>query len=134
TERERQSRREQKQNHRERNAIEDVDDPERHVCLPIELPMARGVGSRANRPISAATSGRRQRGEFAGWERNPGRAPRISGWIARPLDRLPRAATFSAANLFGYYAAVAPPWRVDSRGSNPSPAGGRNLTAREGRQ
>jgi hypothetical protein len=58
TEHERQSRREQKQNHRERNAIEDVDDPERHVCLPIELPMVRDVGS-PNRRISAATAGRR---------------------------------------------------------------------------
>src|SRR5262249_52947845 len=45
---------------------------------------------------------------------NSGVTPRITGWIARPLDRLPRAATFSAAYLFGYYAALAPPWRVDS--------------------
>src|SRR5262249_48915731 len=50
---------------------------------------------------------------------NSGMTPRITGWIARPLDRVPRAATFSAAYLFRYYAALAPPWRVDSRGSTP---------------
>ena len=95
--------------------------------------MVRDVVGSPNRRISAATAGRPngEKSQDGNELRNEAEDHRLD---SRPLDRLPRAATFSAANLFGYYAAVAPPWRVVSRELNPPPAGGRDITAREGGQ